>query len=48
MGTGSAITFGGSDVRRFRTHYPEWQLKYDFEAIVSELHEAAGAETWAQ
>jgi CDP-paratose 2-epimerase len=33
-----------SDVRRFRAHYPEWRLKYDFEAIVSELHEAASAE----
>src|SRR5262249_54708417 len=34
-----------SDVRRFRAHYPEWHLKYDFETILSELHETVSAET---
>jgi CDP-paratose 2-epimerase len=36
-----------SDVRRFRAHYPEWGLKYDLEAILSELYEAASAATSA-
>jgi CDP-paratose 2-epimerase len=34
-----------SDVRRFRTHYPEWHLRYDLKTILCELHEAVHAET---
>jgi CDP-paratose 2-epimerase len=36
-----------SDVRRFRAHYPGWHFKYDFETILTELHEAVSAETSA-
>jgi len=34
-----------SDVRRFHAHYPEWHIKYDFETILSELHEAESSKT---
>jgi CDP-paratose 2-epimerase len=30
-----------SDVRRFRSHYPQWRLKYDIHSIIGELHDAA-------
>lgn len=26
-----------SDIRRFKSHYPEWELKYDIEAIIDEI-----------
>jgi len=26
-----------SDIRRFKSHYPEWDLKYDIEAITTEI-----------
>lgn len=28
-----------SDIRRFRAHYPEWELKYDIRGILEELYE---------
>ncbi|HBE16943.1 MAG TPA: NAD-dependent epimerase [Cyanobacteria bacterium UBA11149] len=29
-----------SDVRKFQSHYPEWQYKYDMETILSEIYTA--------
>ncbi|KIL97807.1 dTDP-glucose 4 6-dehydratase [Paramagnetospirillum magnetotacticum MS-1] len=29
-----------SDVRRFRSHYPEWSYRYDMRAILAEIHDA--------
>jgi CDP-paratose 2-epimerase len=29
-----------SDVRKFRAHFPGWKYRYDFNAIVREIHEA--------
>jgi CDP-paratose 2-epimerase len=28
-----------SDVRKFQSHYPDWSYRYDFPAIMKELHE---------
>lgn len=28
-----------SDIRKFQSHYPEWRLTYDIEAILEEIHE---------
>ena len=29
-----------SDVRRFQSHYPEWQLTYDVRTMLAEIHDA--------
>jgi CDP-paratose 2-epimerase len=29
-----------SDVRRFQSHYPRWQYRYDIEAILAEIVDA--------
>jgi len=29
-----------SDVRRFRNHYPDWDLTYDINATISEIHDS--------
>jgi CDP-paratose 2-epimerase len=29
-----------SDVRRFRGHYPEWNLTYDIDTTIAEIHDA--------
>ena len=34
-----------SDLRRFREHYPDWELAYDLDAIMDEIHERM-AERW--
>ena len=34
-----------SDLRKFQSHYPQWQLRYDVKAILQEIH-AAGLERW--
>lgn len=34
-----------SDVSKFRSHYPEWDLAYDVPAILAEIYEA-GVERW--
>jgi CDP-paratose 2-epimerase len=36
-----------SDLTRFRSHYPEWTLRYDVPAILREIHEA-NRERWAE
>jgi CDP-paratose 2-epimerase len=34
-----------SDISRFRTDYPEWEYKYDLQAIVEDIHEY-GSSRW--
>ena len=34
-----------SDVRKFQSHYPDWQYRYDLQAILGEIHH--GLETRA-
>ena len=29
-----------SDIRRFQSHYPEWQFTYDIRAMLAEIHDA--------
>jgi CDP-paratose 2-epimerase len=36
-----------SDVRRFQSHYPAWRYRYDMNALMAEIHEAARAELQA-
>ena len=28
-----------SDIRKFQSHYPKWQLRYTIEGIAEEIHE---------
>jgi CDP-paratose 2-epimerase len=28
-----------SDVRKFRSHYPEWRFQYDIAAIMADIHD---------
>ena len=34
-----------SDIRRFKSHYPEWSLSYDLRSIIAEIHDRM-AERW--
>ena len=36
-----------SNVDKFRSHYPEWQLEYDIQRICREIYEA-NAERWLE
>ena len=36
-----------SDLRRFQSHYPSWQLTYDVPKILQEIYEM-NSERWAQ
>jgi CDP-paratose 2-epimerase len=36
-----------SDVRRFQSHYPGWRYRYDMNALMAEIYEAARAELQA-
>jgi CDP-paratose 2-epimerase len=31
-----------SDIRRFQAHYPEWSMRYDLDAIMTEIFDAVG------
>jgi CDP-paratose 2-epimerase len=34
-----------SDIRRFQAHYPDWSMRYDLDAILSEIFEAVSDRT---
>ena len=36
-----------SDVRKFESHYPEWELTYDIRRILAEIHTGLEARTGA-
>ncbi len=35
-----------SDIRKFREHYPDWELRYDIRGILEDIHDE-GVERWA-
>ena len=38
--SGETVLAMGNDVRRFRGHYPDWNLTYDIDTTIAEIHDA--------